>query len=72
MVSGLDSRGLIDTNNYVFSPGRFFASQHLKLLLAFILLNYDIQPVDRPEDEWYGSSHMPNMAAGLTIRARQD
>ncbi|KAJ5570852.1 cytochrome P450 [Penicillium sp. DV-2018c] len=53
-------------------PGRFFASQHLKLLMAFLVMNYEIQPVSRPDDEWFGSSHMPNMTAGLTIRARQD
>ena len=45
---------------YCVSPGRFFASAEMKLLLADLLLNYDIQQVKvRPSPLWLGTNHIP-------------
>jgi cytochrome P450 len=53
-------------------PGRFFASTELKLMLGYILLNYDIQPqVKRPDNVWFGMNRMPPMRATLRLKRRQ-
>jgi len=53
------------------SPGRFFAANQLKLLLAQIVLGYDIQPIDeRPQNPWLNNSIGPPMWAKLRIRRR--
>ncbi|KAK3068494.1 hypothetical protein LTS18_000643 [Coniosporium uncinatum] len=52
-------------------PGRFFAANQLKLLLAQIVLGYDIQPIDeRPQNPWLNNSIGPPMWAKLRIRRR--
>lgn len=35
------------------SPGRFFVSHELKMIFAYLLLNYDIKPIaEVPEKKW--------------------
>lgn len=54
-----------------FSPGRFFASNLLKLLLAHIALEYDIEPIGvRPENPWLNNSIGPPIWSKLRIRRR--
>ncbi|OTB07778.1 hypothetical protein M426DRAFT_317673 [Hypoxylon sp. CI-4A] len=53
-------------------PGRFFASSELKLMLAYIIANYDIQIQDkRPENFWFGMNRIPPMKATIKIRRRK-
>ncbi|GAB1212461.1 hypothetical protein ATERTT37_001600 [Aspergillus terreus] len=51
--------------------GRFFASTLLKLMLAYILMNYDFQFLERrPENMWIGSNRTPPMKATIMIKRR--
>jgi cytochrome P450 len=52
-------------------PGRFFATNELKLLLAYMVLNYDIEPLEkRPEGKWIGQVTIPDMKATIKVRRR--
>lgn len=56
-----------------FSPGRFFAVNEIKLMLAFTLLRFDIKTKDgiRPPDwrlKWY---ILPNRTAEIFFRRRK-
>ncbi|PBP27567.1 hypothetical protein BUE80_DR001381 [Diplocarpon rosae] len=54
-------------------PGRFFASQQLKLVLAYIATNYDIQHIDlRPENNWLVGSQGPPLNVQVRIRRREE
>ncbi|KAH9477541.1 Cytochrome P450 monooxygenase 103 [Psilocybe cubensis] len=56
-------------------PGRFFAANELKAMLAYILLNYDIKlPNDgpRPQNQWFMGAASPNRTAELMFRKRKD
>ncbi len=53
------------------SPGRFFASQQLKLLLAIISLKYDIKPISyRPANRWLNNTVGPDIGITLEVRRR--
>ena len=55
------------------SPGRFFAANELKAMLAHILLNYDVKIANgggRPENMWFGRSSLPNTKAEVLFRKR--
>ena len=66
-------------------PGRFFASQELKLLLAYLLTRYEVQMVMeggvggiwngkgfRPECYWVGPNHLPPAGAQVRVRRRKE
>jgi hypothetical protein len=56
------------------SPGRFFAANELKAMLAHIVLNYDLRTVEpgvRPPDMYFGNSIIPNTKASVMFRKRQ-
>jgi hypothetical protein len=43
-----------------YSPGRFFVQVELKMIIAYLLLNYDVQPLaQRPPNRWIGSAVVP-------------
>lgn len=53
-------------------PGRFFAANELKLMLSYMLLNYEFESLsERPESKWIGSSLVPPMTATIKIRRRR-
>ena len=55
------------------SPGRFFAVNEIKAILAHILLNYDIKIANgggRPENIWFGRYCLPNTKAEVLFRKR--
>ncbi|KAF9468817.1 cytochrome P450 [Collybia nuda] len=54
-------------------PGRFFAVNELKAMLAYVLLNYDVKTVDgqRPEPKHFAQQTVPNPAASVMFRKRQ-
>lgn len=52
-------------------PGRFFASHELKVMLAYILIKYDIEPLKvRPETKTVGSSNTCPSDARVRVRRR--
>ena len=54
-------------------PGRFFAANVLKLMLAHIIVTYDVKlEGGRPEDVWYVASCMPNPKGEVTFRKRRE
>lgn len=53
-------------------PGRFFAATEMKLLLAQILLNYDVEPLAiRPANRWIADTILPPMEATIKIKRRK-
>lgn len=55
------------------SPGRFFAATNLKLLLANIVLYYDIEPIpSRPKNNYLAMMVGPPMEATLRVRRRKE
>ena len=54
------------------SPGRFFAASEIKLLLAIIALNYEIEPLkEEPTQSVFSTDSMPDLNAKLRIRRRK-
>ena len=55
-------------------PGRFFASNEVKIALCHLLLKYDWKFVDgnRPEPMTFGMAYMTNPDAKLLIRRREE
>lgn len=53
-------------------PGRFFAAHEIKVILAQILLNYDIALVDgkKPDNQWVTLYSLPDTKARLLFRKR--
>ncbi|KAL2354368.1 cytochrome P450 [Cryomyces antarcticus] len=52
-------------------PGRFFAAQELKLLLAFIVLHYDMEPLAvRPPNLYVSDFTAPPFKATIRVRRR--
>ena len=50
-------------------PGRFFAASELKLMLAYIVLNYDFEfQQRRPENFWFAQNRLPPMKAEIRIK----
>lgn len=58
-----------------FSPGRFFASIELKLILAYLLIKYDFKFADdsksRPQNVHFGINVLPNPRGQIVFRKRQ-
>ncbi|KAJ7246815.1 cytochrome P450 [Mycena haematopus] len=53
-------------------PGRFFAVNELKLMLAYILQHYDVKlEGPRPPTEWFGTLAAANRTAQVQFRKRQ-
>lgn len=64
-------------------PGRFFASMELKIMFAYLVLNYDfswpaevtknLKPDERyrPKDIWFGGAILPDPKAKILVRKRQ-
>jgi cytochrome P450 len=54
-------------------PGRFFAASELKLILGYMVMNYDIEMLDeRPPDIYAGVARLPPMAAKIRVRRRKN
>jgi cytochrome P450 len=58
-------------------PGRFFAANEIKMMLAHVLLRYDFQLEEQvgrkvlPKPKWYDRTRIPNLTAKVLFRARQ-
>lgn len=54
-------------------PGRFFAANQLKLLLAAIVTKYDIEPIpERPLNQWFNNTIGPPFWSKIRIRRRAE
>lgn len=56
------------------SPGRFFAANELKGMLAHLVLTYDVKLEDaraRPADLWVAANRVPNTTARVLFRRRR-
>ncbi|KAG6815628.1 hypothetical protein H0H93_009312, partial [Arthromyces matolae] len=54
-------------------PGRFFAANELKLMLAHVLMEYDVKMPEgkgRPENKWYMTACVPDPEAEVLFRKR--
>lgn len=53
-------------------PGRFFAANELKILLAYIVCNYEVKSVDgkRPGNGYHGFTVIPAVSTELLFRER--
>ena len=59
----------------VSSPGRFFAANELKAMMAHIVMNYDVKFEHegvRPPNKWYGLSLGPDPTAKVLFRKREN
>ncbi|KAF4995788.1 hypothetical protein FGRMN_4911 [Fusarium graminum] len=53
-------------------PGRFFASTVLKILLAYLILNYDIQPLAQPpQNLWRVASQVAGLKPRFRVRRKK-
>ncbi|KAH6842975.1 cytochrome P450 [Chaetomium sp. MPI-CAGE-AT-0009] len=53
-------------------PGRFFVAHELKMVLAYLLQNYDIKPLaEKPAGMWLGSNLIPPVQTKIEIRRRK-
>ena len=53
-------------------PGRFFAANELKLLMAYMFLNYEIETQsERPPYKWVGTTLLPPMTHKVKFRRIQ-
>ncbi|KAL2038268.1 hypothetical protein N7G274_008917 [Stereocaulon virgatum] len=53
-------------------PGRWLVSQTLKLLIAYITLNYDVQLLDkRPLNTVFADTNIPSRSARISVRRRK-
>lgn len=54
-------------------PGRFFAANELKLLIAYMVLNYDIKPLAvRPPNTWFADTVLPPMTTTIQVRRKKN
>jgi hypothetical protein len=55
------------------SPGRFFVAQELKMVVAHMLMNYDIKHIEkRAERSWVGSFPMMDLKASIDVRRKKN
>lgn len=53
-------------------PGRFFAANELKLLLAYMVMNYEFEYLkERPPSKWIGTSLVPPLTETVKVRRRK-
>ncbi|KAF2755100.1 cytochrome P450 [Pseudovirgaria hyperparasitica] len=54
-------------------PGRFFVSHELKMMFAYMVMNYDIEPLpQRPDNVWIGYNVLPPMKATIRVKRKTD
>lgn len=60
--------------DFAFSPGRFFAVNELKTMMAHVVLTYDVKLEEDgviPEATWFKHTLRPNPTARVLFRKRQ-
>ena len=57
-----------------YSPGRFFAANELKTMMAYLVLNYDVKFAEegkRPANIRFGPADLPSHSAQVLFRKRR-
>ncbi len=76
----LKNTGLVTTSDSFLNfghgrhacPGRFFVALELQMLLAYMVLNYEVKPLaSRPPNKWFGGVNLPPMKASIKVRRRK-
>ncbi|OMP87111.1 Ent-kaurene oxidase [Diplodia seriata] len=76
----LKQKGMVTTGDTHFPwghgrhacPGRFFVAHELKMLLAYLFLNYDVKPLaERPKTRWIGMNIVPAVDARIEVRRKK-
>lgn len=63
----------LDIADCNFSPGRFLASSMMKLVLIYLLENYDIESSEsRPNSIFFGQAILPPTKAVVTFRRKHN
>ena len=71
-LSGCITDKLFTGHGKLSCPGRFFAVQEIKLMMAYMLLKYDIKYLpSKPAAKWLGTFALPNTSATITVRRKQ-
>lgn len=53
-------------------PGRFFIAVEIKLMLAYMVMNYEIEPlVQRPRNRWLGGIRLPPTKTMIRVKRRE-
>ena len=58
---------------HAYSPGRFFVANELKVMLAHVVMNYDVKMADgkgRPGNWQFGIHRAPDTSAQILFRKR--
>ena len=53
------------------SPGRFFAVNEIKAMMAHVVLTYDIMMPELPRTRWSGFARIPDNNAEVLFRKRR-
>lgn len=54
------------------SPGRFFVAHEFKIILAYLLHNYELKPMDeKPKGMWIGGTVVPPVQVKIEIKRRK-
>lgn len=53
-------------------PGRFFVSNEIKMFIAYMLMNYEIEHFagGRPKNHWFGQAVIPSPKTALRVKRR--
>ena len=73
MVCTAGTAAELGSYNCLVSPGRFFAANELKIMMANLVLKYDIKFADgsrRPKNEWMATTIQPSATAQVLFRKR--
>ncbi|SMR46288.1 unnamed protein product [Zymoseptoria tritici ST99CH_1E4] len=53
-------------------PGRFFVQHELKMVVAYVVMNYEVEVLpERPKSMWLGTSITPDAKKALRVRRRE-
>jgi cytochrome P450 len=52
-------------------PGRFFASNEIKMMLAHAVVAYDFERMARPPNTWFNFNYLPPFKANVRVRRRE-
>ena len=54
------------------SPGRFFVAHELKMILAYLVQNYEIKALpEKPKVMWLGTNVIPPVQTTIEVRRRK-
>ena len=56
----------------LLSPGRFFVAHELKMVIAYLAMNYEMKQLPaRPKVSWMGQTIIPPLDARIEVKRRK-